>query len=187
VSLPSSSRTPDWNVHATNAILSARQSPQVTTLTYATVQGAVYDAVNAIEGSHRPYLAAPPANPWDSQDAAAATAALRVLVALSPAQQSSLEARYQESLAAIPDGPIKDGGIAAARERPRRCWLRANTMAAVGRSPSSSARSRESGGRRHPHSSSTPRHGSRTPRTSTGAVLGKKVAHLQKHHFQPLD
>lgn len=103
----------DWNVHATNAILGARQSPQVTTLTYAMVQGAVYDAVNAIDGSHRPYLAAPPANPWDSQDAAAATAAFRVLVALFPAQQSSLEARYQESLAAIPDGPMKDGGIAA--------------------------------------------------------------------------
>src|SRR5438034_4016495 len=74
----------DWNVHATTAILSAPQSPQVSALTYAIVQGAVYDAVNAVDGGHRPYLGAPAANPWDSQDAAAATAAFHVLVALFP-------------------------------------------------------------------------------------------------------
>jgi PAP2 superfamily len=103
----------DWNVNATNAILTARQSPQVTTLTLAMVQGAVYDAVNAIDGGHAPYLAIAPANPWDSEDAAAATAAYRVLVALFPAQQSGLEGWYATSLATIPDGAAKDGGIGA--------------------------------------------------------------------------
>jgi hypothetical protein len=102
----------DWNVHATNAILSAPQPPQVAALTYAIVQGAVYDAVNAIDGGHNPYLGAPPANPWDSQDAAAATAAFRVLAALFPTQLSILQTHYEDSLAAIPDGPTKDGGIA---------------------------------------------------------------------------
>jgi hypothetical protein len=103
----------DWNVNATNAILAARQSPQVTTLTLAMVQGAVYDAVNAIDGGHAPYLAIAPANPWDSEDAAAATAAYRVLVALFPTQQSGLEDLYVTSLATIPDGPAKNGGIGA--------------------------------------------------------------------------
>jgi len=103
----------DWNVHATSAILSASQPPQVTVLTYAMVQGAVYDAVNAIDRTHRPYLGAAPANPWDSQDAAAATAAFRVLAALFPSQLSTLAAHYQDSLTAIPDGPMKDGGIVA--------------------------------------------------------------------------
>jgi hypothetical protein len=100
-------------VNASNAILTARQSPQVTTLTLAMVQGAVYDAVNAIAGGHAPYLVVAPANPWDSQDAAAATAAFRVLLALFPAQQSSLETLYASSLATVPDGPAKDGGVGA--------------------------------------------------------------------------
>jgi len=85
----------------------------VTTLTLAMVQGAVYDAVNAIDRGHAPYLEVAPANPWDSEDAAAATAAFDVLLALFPAQQSSLESLYASSLATVPDGPAKDGGIGA--------------------------------------------------------------------------
>jgi hypothetical protein len=103
----------DWNAQATNAILTARQAPQVTVLTYAMVQGAVYDAVNAIDGTHGSYLSIARANPWDSEDAAAATAAYRVLVALFPAQQSALDTAYQASLSAIPAGPSRDGGVAA--------------------------------------------------------------------------
>jgi hypothetical protein len=101
----------DWNVRATNAILAANQAPQVTVLTYAMVQGAVYDAVNAIDGTHHAYLPIAPANPWDSEDAAAATAAYRVLSSLFPAQ--SFDLAYQASLASIPGGPAKDGGVAA--------------------------------------------------------------------------
>ena len=44
------------------------------------VQGAVYDAVNAIDGGHEPYLAGVSAAAGASQSAAAATAAYRVLV-----------------------------------------------------------------------------------------------------------
>ena len=44
------------------------------------VQGAVYDAVNAIDRGYQPYLVQPNANPTDSKEAAAATAAFRVLV-----------------------------------------------------------------------------------------------------------
>ena len=45
----------------------------------AMAQGAVYDAVNAIEPRHRPYLLGTPFVPTASKDAAAATAAYRVL------------------------------------------------------------------------------------------------------------
>lgn len=104
----------DWNGYATTAIVTtARQAPQVSPLSYAMVQGAVYDAVNAIDRSHRPYLVLPAANPWDSKDAAAATAAFLVLVALFPDQQPALQQLYDASLAAVPDGPAKAGGIAA--------------------------------------------------------------------------
>jgi len=104
----------DWNAIASNAIVTvAGQSPHASTLSFAMVHGAVYDAVNAIDRGYRPYLVLPAAQPWDSKEAAAATAAFRVLAALFPAQQSALQTAYDTSLAAVPDGPAKHGGIAA--------------------------------------------------------------------------
>lgn len=103
-----------WNALAETAIFDvARQSPTATTRSFAIVQGAVYDAVNAIAGTpYEPYLVAPRTRPGDSAPAAVATAAYRTLVWLFPAQADSLRARYDESLAAIPDGPSERGGIA---------------------------------------------------------------------------
>ena len=100
----------DWNAIAATA--AAGQPPHVQPLSLAMVHGAVYDAVNAIDGGHRPYLAVPAADPSDSKQAAAATAAFRVLVGLFPAQQSTLQPLYDTSLATVPDGPAKSGGIA---------------------------------------------------------------------------
>lgn len=42
------------------------------------VQGAVYDAVNAIDRRHQPYLVQPALDPTDSKEAAIATLALTV-------------------------------------------------------------------------------------------------------------
>ena len=104
----------DWNRHAASALItSAGQAPPVALLHLAMVHGAVYDAVNSIDRSYRPYLTWAPATPFDSKDAAAATAAYRVLVSIVPAQGAALEALYMSSLAGIPDGPAKAGGIAA--------------------------------------------------------------------------
>jgi hypothetical protein len=47
-----------------------------------------------------------------SQDAAAATAAFRVAAALAPSQLVTLQGQYDASLAPIPPGPAKSGGIA---------------------------------------------------------------------------
>ena len=75
----------DWNVHAVNAlVVTAGQSPTVSTISLGIVHGAVYDAVNSIDGRYQPYLVKVRARRFDSQDAAAATAAYRVLVALVP-------------------------------------------------------------------------------------------------------
>ena len=47
----------EWNLHATNAlIVTAAQPPQVSVPHLAMVHGAVYDAVNAIDGGHEGYL-----------------------------------------------------------------------------------------------------------------------------------
>lgn len=104
----------DWNIHAGTAIVdTARQFPGPALISYAMVQGAVYDAVNAIERTHEPYLLDAPADPASSVDAAAATAAYRVLADLFPEQRSTLDAQYADSLAAISDGTAKQGGIDA--------------------------------------------------------------------------
>jgi PAP2 superfamily len=106
----------DWNGYASTAIVSnAGQPPPVAVLSFAMVQGAVYDAVNAIDRGHRAYLPQPPARRSDSKDAAAATAAFRVLVGLFPAQQGALQPLYDASLAGVADTPpgAKAGGIAA--------------------------------------------------------------------------
>ncbi|MGZ4418632.1 MAG: hypothetical protein ACXVRV_10700 [Gaiellaceae bacterium] len=107
----------EWNINATTAILASGPTSHASTLSFAMVQGAVYDAVNGIDRGYQPYLVMPRANPWDSEDAAVATAAYRVLVAVVPSSQTvalaNLATQYAASLAAIPAGPAKDGGIAA--------------------------------------------------------------------------
>src|SRR5262245_39588911 len=73
----------DWNLNATNALFNAPGgSPPGAgmalpgQLHLAMVQGAVYDAVNAIDGRYQPYLEGlPEASSTDDVDAAVATAA----------------------------------------------------------------------------------------------------------------
>jgi hypothetical protein len=104
----------DWNLHTSNALfVTAGQPPNVSTLHVAMVQGAVYDAVNAIGGAREGYLlTSRVAQPMDSKPAAAATAAYKVLLHLVPAQKPALDAHYAASLAAIPNGSSKTRGIA---------------------------------------------------------------------------
>lgn len=103
----------DWNANAVNALVTAGgQSPTVSTVHLAMVHGAVYDAVNSIDGRHEAYLVDVRARRWYSRDAAAAAAAYRVLLGIVPGQQATLTAQYDTSLAAIPAGPAKSEGIA---------------------------------------------------------------------------
>jgi hypothetical protein len=106
----------DWNAIASDSIVvRAGQPPAPSALGFAMVHGAVYDAVNAIDQvRHRPYLVAPAANPWDSKEAATATAAFRVLVGLFPTQLQVLQPIYDAYVAPLPDVPAgsKAAGIA---------------------------------------------------------------------------
>jgi hypothetical protein len=102
----------DWNTNAVNALVgTAGQSPTVSTVHLAMVHGAAYDAVNSIDERYEPYLVDVRARDWYSKDAAAATAAYRVLLAVVPSQQPALAALYDASLASIPAGPARDGGV----------------------------------------------------------------------------
>ena len=102
----------EWNANASSALF-AVQDVRVATLHLAMVHGAMYDAVNAIDGGHQGYLLSPRlASPGDSKEAAAATAAHRVLVSILPEQQAALTTQYEASLAPIADGSSKTRGIA---------------------------------------------------------------------------
>src|SRR5438034_1462699 len=105
----------DWNLIASNAIVvTAGQPPPVSALSFAMVHGAVYDAVNAIDRGHQPYLVQPPSNPTDSKEAATAAAAFHVLVGLFPDQAGTLQPLYDAYIEALPDNPpgSKAAGIA---------------------------------------------------------------------------
>jgi hypothetical protein len=130
----------DWNAHAIAALVNANTaatpgaqfSPTVGIIHLAIVQGAVYDAVNAIKGGHDPYLDNPVLAPTNaSKGAAAATAAHHVLIALidqapttatltadvKNAIKARLDASYATSLAEIPAaGQAKAQGIKVGAE-----------------------------------------------------------------------
>lgn len=90
--------------------------PLVAVLNYAIVHAAVYDAVNAIEGGHEPYLGAPSAaDDGDSANAAAVEAAYRTLAAVVPSPSAQFETDYTDAIAHIRQhegDAATDGGIA---------------------------------------------------------------------------
>jgi hypothetical protein len=100
-----------WNEAMLAAVRTAGLTTPTATRTAAIVQAAVYEAVNAIDGSYTPYLVDIPAPPWASEDAAAAQAAHDALVGLFPAQQTVLDLELKASLQGIPDGDPKAWGV----------------------------------------------------------------------------
>ena len=109
---PNSGMVRTWNANAVAALGAAGQPPNVAVVHMAMVQGAVYDAVNSIDGGHEPLLAGlPAASPTASMDAAVATAAFRVLdglgrapvPALPDAVRANLLIQYNQAMASIPD------------------------------------------------------------------------------------
>ena len=63
------------------------------TRSFAIMHAAIYDAVNAIDGTHQPYLVRLGASHFASQEAAAAAAAHEVLVKLYPSFRATLDAQ----------------------------------------------------------------------------------------------
>ncbi|MEV0174935.1 vanadium-dependent haloperoxidase [Streptomyces sp. NPDC050803] len=110
---PGSEVITDWNRTAVEVVsVDARKPTAEPFLWYGFVSAAMYNAVVGIEGRYTPYE-------WDvhgphgaSSEAAAATAARRVLLTYFPASQTRIDTAYAASLAKIPDGAAKDEGVA---------------------------------------------------------------------------
>src|SRR5438105_8825563 len=103
----------DWNQLLLSIVNTPGAQPAniQPTRNFAIVHAAIYDAVNAIDRTHEPYLVAVRAPRDASETAAADAAAHTALVGLYPAQQTVLDADYAAELAKVADGPAKDRGV----------------------------------------------------------------------------
>jgi len=111
---PSVNPVLQWNRTLLGMVRSPGAQPATIhpTRSFAILHAAIYDAVNAIDRTHRPYLVRLTAiSRHASQDAAAAAAGHEVLVKLYPKFQSTLDVQLQQSLAQVPDGAGKVEGI----------------------------------------------------------------------------
>ena len=113
-----------WNETTMKAIAANGQNNVVSTRTLAMVQGAVHDALNAINRRYDAYYFEGPGDPAASPDAAVAAAAHTVLVGVigsfgTPAQKVAtlalVDQAYAASIARVTDGPARNKGVAVGR------------------------------------------------------------------------
>jgi hypothetical protein len=104
-----------WNEVLLDAVRASNTPPPPASRHLAIMHVAIYDAVNSIDGSYTPYLVAKGGPRGASPEAAAAQAAHDTLSALYPALKPTFDAALRDSLAAIPDGPAEQMGIAVGR------------------------------------------------------------------------
>ncbi|HMF61062.1 MAG TPA: hypothetical protein VK595_11865 [Vicinamibacterales bacterium] len=99
----------DWNEIMVTVV--AEQPPTQMNRIAAITHLAVFEAVNAVTGEYKPYLAAVNTSHGVSADAAATVAAHRVLRHCAPDRAAFLDAARTRSLGRIPDGTAKAAGI----------------------------------------------------------------------------
>ncbi len=117
----------DWDRLTFETMLANDWNPFLEGRDAALVHVAMYEAINSIEGSARPYSQRIPAKPGASLEAAAATAAHRALLGLYPTQQPMLDAALAKSLAEVASPQARDDGIAVGEIAARQMLaLRAN-------------------------------------------------------------
>src|SRR5262245_49054156 len=102
----------DWNTVALDAIRVSNTPPPAASRNLAILHISVYDAVNGIRRTHKPYFVSQSAPPNTSIEAAASAAARLVLATLYPNLQSRFQAHYEDHLNRIRNGAGKTQGIA---------------------------------------------------------------------------
>jgi membrane-associated phospholipid phosphatase len=123
------SQVVQWNRTLLVIVRTAGAQPATVhpTRSFAIMHAAIYDAVNAIDGTHKPYLVRLSASHFASQEAAAAAAAHEVLVKLYPSFQATLlDPQFQQALAQLPNGGKADGVSIGNTVADRILALRAN-------------------------------------------------------------
>jgi hypothetical protein len=106
-----------WNRIA-NEILPVAVGPVLDSRAMAILHAAIHDAVNGVERRYQPYAVAL-SSPGASLDAAVASAAREVMLAVTLNQQARIEHEYAAALADVPDGPTKDQGVLLGQQAAR--------------------------------------------------------------------
>ena len=88
----------EWNNVYLEAIRQKGGAPCPIARVGAMMHGAIYDAVNSIVKTHRPYLISIPVAISASIESAVAQAAYQILVQVYPEQKATFDLRLQESL-----------------------------------------------------------------------------------------
>lgn len=101
----------DWNEHALDAFRALSTSPPVASRALAIMHVAIFDAVNSVDKTHKPYAVQVPAPTTISKPAAVAAAAHQVLVSLFPARATVFDADLVTSLATIANGTAETNGV----------------------------------------------------------------------------
>src|ERR1700740_1055177 len=93
------SQVVQWNRTLLVIVRTAGAQPATVhpTRSFAMMHAAIYDAVNAIDPTHKPYLVRLSASHFASQEAAAAAAAHEVLIKLYPSFPATRDAQLQKS------------------------------------------------------------------------------------------
>ena len=104
-----------WNAVATAVAEHAQLDPLTESRIFAMVHLAVHDAVNAVVRRYQPFALTDAPRPGASIDAAAATAAHDVLVALMPAHKVRFDTALETSLAGLTRDAGYIAGIAVGR------------------------------------------------------------------------
>ena len=102
----------DWNLTTVQVVAAAGLNPQRQHRAVAMVHAAVHDAVNSIAPRYHAYAVRIRPSADASIEAAAVQAAYGVLIRLLPSQAATLDAARSSSLSSIPDGPVKEAGLA---------------------------------------------------------------------------
>jgi hypothetical protein len=101
----------DWNIKTLELTLAAQTPPSAQARTLAMVHVAMSDAVNAVKGRFGHYGAPVAAMPDASAEAAAASAARKVLTELFPNQKSGIDEAYAVSIKSVAEGASKTQGV----------------------------------------------------------------------------
>jgi hypothetical protein len=114
-----------WNQISENAVKAGKHPLPVTSVEFAIVQLAIYDAVESIDGHYEPYYSRVP-GATGSLSAAAAKAGHDTLVGLFPAQSAALAAAYADFMATNGVDPLDPGTAVGAQAAANILALRAN-------------------------------------------------------------
>lgn len=135
-----------WNDQVLDATRLSRNPPPVAALHLATFHAAIFDAVNGITRTHHGWLIDDPAPAGADMDAAIASAAHTVLIALwgQATNPHNIEVAYKKALAEIPDGPAKADGLAWGRHVAEAILAR-RAQAGLGAAPAGELTSTEAG------------------------------------------